>query len=249
MRLKIFSDIHNEIRRAKNKPEFLIPEHENDKETVLILAGDIDHIKKTKQYAEKYSDKFKAVIFVAGNHEYYGQHVQKDEHHGYSEKENVHFLNNSTVIIDGVRFIGGTLWTNIDTSPNDYNFIRNTISDYKYIRYGTNYSRLKINDVLFEHHKTKDFFKKELKKEFDGKTVVISHHPPTLENISYRENDPADYTYFSTDLEEIINKPDIWINGHDHRFLDETRNGTRYIVNAVGYINQNVSYKDEYFFL
>lgn len=249
MKLKIFSDIHNEIRRSKNKEEFIIPEHNTDHETILVLAGDIDHLKQTKKYAEKYSDRFKAVIFVAGNHEYYGQHIKKDEHHGYSEKENVYFLNNSSIIIDDVRFIGGTLWSNIDTSPSNYDSIKNTSNDYKYIRYGNNYSRLKINDVLFENYKTKEFFKKELNKKFNGKTVVISHHSPTIKHANCRQNIPVDYTYFSTDLEDIINIPDVWIHGHIHRFLDEIRNETRYIINAVGYFDESTVYQENAFII
>ena len=42
MKVRLFSDLHNEFTRQMHKRNYEIPELPDDSETVLILAGDID---------------------------------------------------------------------------------------------------------------------------------------------------------------------------------------------------------------
>lgn len=69
MKIRIYSDIHQELHREDKL--FDIPLLDDDKNTVLILAGDIDYLKFGLELANRHSEQFKAVIYVPGNHEYY----------------------------------------------------------------------------------------------------------------------------------------------------------------------------------
>jgi hypothetical protein len=55
----------------------------------------------------------KTVLYVLGNHEFYGQQLQKtsEKVRELTQNTNIHFLNYDELILDGVRFLGGILWT------------------------------------------------------------------------------------------------------------------------------------------
>lgn len=53
-------------------------------------------------------------VYVAGNHEFYKGSLKEGLEDGRAAAErfpNVHFLENDYVVINGIRFIGATLWT------------------------------------------------------------------------------------------------------------------------------------------
>ena len=106
MRLHILSDLHLE------HASFEMPSIDSD---VLLLAGDI-HAPGRRAMTWAASDsvaKKRPVVFVAGNHEFYDSRYQVErstmEH--AAQSMGVHYLDHATVVIDGVRFIGCTLWT------------------------------------------------------------------------------------------------------------------------------------------
>ena len=76
MLVRVYSDIHNEIRRYYKLPQWFPPELDKDKDTVLILAGDIDHAKQLPKYLDELAKRFKAVVHVAGNHEFYNSNMR-----------------------------------------------------------------------------------------------------------------------------------------------------------------------------
>lgn len=103
MKLLILSDLHLEFA--------LFQPAETDHD-VVILAGDIGVGPETiAEAAHLFAGK--PIIFVPGNHEYYNTvlnecaEIMRNKAKGLG----VHFLDNDEVVIDGVRFIGSTLWT------------------------------------------------------------------------------------------------------------------------------------------
>lgn len=82
---------------------------------VVICAGDIGEGLTGIEWAKDFKCD---VIYVCGNHEFWGQdyydeiHLakQKVKHSDYSH---IHFLHNETKIIHGTKFVGSTLWTNL----------------------------------------------------------------------------------------------------------------------------------------
>ena len=67
--IRVYSDIHQEFHRERIL--FDVPIQDNDSESILVLAGDIDYLKFGLLLAERMASRFKAVIYVPGNHEYY----------------------------------------------------------------------------------------------------------------------------------------------------------------------------------
>ncbi len=102
MRLLLLSDLHREFG------DIDIPENSAD---VIVLAGDIDIGTRGVGWAKRVFDK--PVVYVGGNHENYGHSVPAfgQKLRDAAEGSNVRFLENDSVIINGVRFLGCTLWT------------------------------------------------------------------------------------------------------------------------------------------
>ena len=137
MKLRIYSDIHLELPGAT----FVVPELPDDKETVLVLAGDIDTGHNATDFIKPLLRQFRAVIYVLGNHEFYGNRVDKVQRRWKATNEyhdNLHVLDDAVVVIDDVRFIGSTLWTDMDRG--------NPLAEMDAQQYLNDYRRITIND-------------------------------------------------------------------------------------------------------
>lgn len=108
MRIHLLSDLHFEFQRWRRV--WSLDAVDAD---VHVLAGDIGVGLEGIQWA--LANFSKPVIYVLGNHEYYGQRPMMELLEKARQKTigtNVHLLENDRVVIDGVRFLGCTLWTN-----------------------------------------------------------------------------------------------------------------------------------------
>ena len=106
MKIQALSDWHNE-----KDGDFTIPSTAAD---VIVLAGDIGHGMEAVEWASHEANRLnKPVIFVPGNHEYDGHDTEilQKEMRNFCRETGVHYLDNDEVIIDGIRFLGSTLWT------------------------------------------------------------------------------------------------------------------------------------------
>ena len=106
MKIQLLSDLHIEFQ------SYEYPDCDSD---VVVLAGDI-HTKGqgVKWAIENILDK--PVIYVLGNHEYYGKTYPKlvAEVKELARGTNVHILERDVVTINGVNFLGCTLWTDFE---------------------------------------------------------------------------------------------------------------------------------------
>lgn len=237
MKIRVWSDLHLEF--SGYKFDHIWKPAPEDKDIVLILSGDISTGKSAFTFIEALSQSFKYVLYICGNHEFYEHHIEK-VHKDWVEIEesipNFHFLNNDQRILDGVRFIGGTMWTSLD--DGDYIVKANAhrvMNDYKkIIKDGT---ALTPDKVIAEHDKFMDFLTVKLEEEFDGPTVVMSHHSPGNVERSARRKDLLQYAYYAEIEQFIGNHPEIklWTHGHTHNNEDYMINETRVICNPFGY--------------
>lgn len=103
LKLHVLSDLHLEFA------PFVPPSTDAD---VVVLAGDI-HIRTHGVEWAKRTFPDKRVVYVAGNHEYYGKAIPHltDKLRACAAGSNVSVLDEETVTIDGVRFVGATMWT------------------------------------------------------------------------------------------------------------------------------------------
>jgi Icc-related predicted phosphoesterase len=231
MKIQVLSDIHNEFS------ELRIPITDAD---VVILAGDIDVKLRAIPWALKFD---KPVIYVLGNHEFYKMQIEKvkDKTRGLVQNSNIHFLDDEELIIDGVRFLGGTLWTdfnlfgrsNAEFAMIDAQF---NMSDFQVIRIGPSFRRLLPRDTVIFHEKTVAFLSEKLVQPYDGKTVVVTHHAPSLRSVHHRYLQDKLTPSYASNLEHLMSETVcLWIHGHVHHCNDYVLHGTRVISNPRGY--------------
>jgi len=240
MRLKFESDIHIEFHSYN-------PNLENI--DIYILAGDVAQKTKGMLWAIELLKKNPklCIIYVAGNHCYYSSNIQsvdnklRDLSSLYSR---LHFLQNDTVVINGIRFIGSTMWTDFNKSnPIDMNDAQNGMNDYKCIRYHNGESRFTPYHSVRLHKEAKEYIFSTL-QESEEPCIVITHHKPFCTNNNYLSS--AFEVELRNDLSYSNKVPIIWHSGHDHKYHDlefEFPNGsTRFISNPLGYPGERTNF-------
>ena len=181
MKIRLLSDLHTEFRLPYKTADFA----EYRGEDVLVLAGDIASGSTNTINVIKFfkAQGFPQIIYVAGNHEYYGgDYIQFNEK--MAEKcavlDGVYFLNPGSVTIDGVLFTGGTLWTNFAENPFSQTRARRAINDFRVI---TNFDVNQCAQTYYEHI---DFIKQAYENRGDKRVVVVTHFLPARECIAPR---------------------------------------------------------------
>ena len=206
---------------------------------VLLLAGDIIPfvlIKKQKDFFNFVSDNFKYTYWIPGNHEYYHSDImQKTGTFNENIKSNVLLVNNTSVILDNMKFIFTTLWTKI--RPAYQWQIERGMSDFQAIHYnGHRFSAEKFNSL---HEESLAFINKELNKDKSERTIVVTHHVPTFMNYPEKYKGDVLNDAFAVELSGLIESkgPDYWIYGHHHHNIPDFKiNKTVLVTNQLGYV-------------
>jgi len=232
MKLRILNDLHIEFEA------FDPPEVDAD---VVILAGDI-HVKSKGLYwaLEKFKDI--PVIYVLGNHEYYGEALPKlfEKLKRKAQDTNVHVLDNETVTIDDVTFLCCTLWTDFSLFGDPRtaaNMATQLMADYDQIRLSPTYRKLQSGNTASIHKRSISWLKEEIQKNRNGKLVIISHHAPSMISVPEHYRDDTLSAAFASNLDELVadSGAELWIHGHMHIRKDYKIGGTRVICNPKGY--------------
>lgn len=242
MKIALYSDLHLETMRKY--PALAVVPTPPEEADLLILAGDIHQ--GTQGLAALAELRQKNHIYVAGNHEYYHHDIDILDRQlaELAEQTGLNYLQRSSVVIDGVRFLGCTLWTDYNIQPG-WRFGAELVAkaflpDYKLIRYrGKQFSPSMGIDL---HHQNVDWLQSSLNAPFDGKTVVVTHHAPHPQSIHPRFNLSPINAAFVSDLEHLMGKADVWVHGHMHDSFDYTVHqqgqSTRVLVNPRGYVRK-----------
>ncbi|WP_341326833.1 metallophosphoesterase [Methylotuvimicrobium sp. KM2] len=262
MKIFLISDIHTEFahRRFDLSVDYRCLRFDYpDAADVVILAGDIGEGCNGLEWGRRRFANHE-IIYVAGNHEFYDNDLSIiDELRATAEALGIHFLENDGVVIDGVRFLGCTLWTDFNRySPAAVYDAQSTMTDYRYITCKTwwqnpgHYDRAtslmrRTTDSLFGfepryfspavayclHQDSLRWLDRQLAEAHDGKTVVVTHHAPSL-----RSMEIVDYAYASA-LDDFIadrsHRIDLWCHGHIHKLVDYEIAGVRIVSNPRGY--------------
>lgn len=208
---------------------------------VLVLAGDICLTFKNvlEEFRKWLASVNVPVIYVFGNHEYYQadfETVPSQIKEFLKDLDHVHILDRGTVVIDGVTFIGATLWTNLGVRGEM--IIRNSKMDIRAIK---NFTIDKWNK---SHRHDLDYITHVLEntKDDDTKKVIVTHHSPSYKSVSPRFINDSLNVGFHNSLEHLIikYKPEIWIHGHTHDPMDYVISNTRVLCNPMGYPLENL---------
>ena len=237
MRLHVLSDLHLEFS------DFPPPIVDTD---VVILAGDIGLRSSGVDWASRMFEN-KKVIYVAGNHEFYGADRTEVIYDlkAKCDESGFYFLDNSSVTLLEratqlpVRFLGATLWTDFmlfgDKLQNRcLDAGRRCLNDFRLIR--DDHGIFSVEKSIALHKKSLMWLTSELQKPFDGKTVVVSHHLPSTQSVALRFKDDPLSACFASDLSHLFGLMDLWVHGHTHDSFDYQINGTRVVCNPRGYV-------------
>ena len=232
MKLHVLSDLHLEFSNLSvSKTDA----------NVVILAGDIWTGDAGIGWARETFPE-KEIIYLAGNHEFYGQQRLEalDRLRTRAQEAGVHFLDNDGVIIGGVRFLGCTLWTDFELFGTDVKPLamregQQFLNDFRLIREGSGiFSPM---DSTRLHQESLMWLQGELQRQFDGKTVVVTHHLPSENSVVERYKESMLSACFASRLDYLFGPPvDLWVHGHTHDSLDYEIMGTRVICNPRGYV-------------
>jgi len=240
MKLNILSDLHLGFSGLDT------PQNDAD---LVVLAGDISRPKEAAAWALRFD---KPVLYVLGNHEFYGSSIDgaAQELKRLCDGTHVHVLDNSGVVIEGVRFLGTTLWTDFELFSEDG---KKTTALTEAQRLMRDFSRIRLSqasDAVFTPQDSAALFKRhaswladELAVAHDGPTVVITHHAPSPRSIHPRFADSPLNTCFVSDAEHLLDasRVQLWIHGHTHDSFDYRLNGTRVLCNPRGYAKDGVN--------
>lgn len=243
MKLNILSDLH--LSMCPLDP----PSNDAD---VVIIAGDVARPDEAIAWASRLR---KPVLYVPGNHEFYGGSITGTRR-ALAERAvgtNVRLLDESEIIVGGVRFIGTTLWTDFLLFGHGARREEAMAAGQKYMR---DFTRIRNADdspspftpadaaALFDEQSR--WLEARLATRFGGPTVVITHHAPSPKSIHRRFADSPLNACFVSDAEYLLDgsRAELWIHGHTHDTFDYVVGGTRVVCNPRGYaphgVNENV---------
>lgn len=235
MRLHILSDLHNEIQ------PFFPAVLDAD---VTILAGDIHTQGRGVEWAlQAFPGR---VLYVPGNHEFWKGNIDATLAKMKAIAENsggrIQVLQRDAVVIDGVRFLGATGWTDFaldDEYNGALNAARGDMREFsrRLIRHGVGYKVWRVEDAQQESLRTRQWLGEELAMRFDGPTVVVTHHAPSMRSLKTSSPDGLDLAYANA-WDDLMGPAVLWVHGHIHQAVDYLIGGTRVISNPGGYPGQ-----------
>ena len=246
MRLAIASDLHLEFGGVALT--------NTGAADVLVLAGDICVVRQLPlAWFFDVCESFRKVLYVPGNHEYYGSDIDlmlNRLRFDLSCFSNLHILANETVEIGEVTFAGSTLWTSIDNSnPLAMWDVRQGMSDFSQIHEGTMVGKIHNHPPYItpqrwckEHEKAVQFLQEQ------KADVVITHFSPSYQSCSEEYLGSRLNPGFHTELQDLIINlsPFLWIHGHTHDRFDYMVEKTRVICNPRGYPEENSNWSLAY---
>jgi predicted MPP superfamily phosphohydrolase len=200
----------------------------------LIIAGDFMTLDDRysnlfKPYMETLCSKFKHVVYITGNHEYY--HTTYEKVHAIIEDaekdiDNFTFLNNSSITLEGKKISGSTLWFPQNEQADSH---EDWLGDFRYIR--------EFKTWIYENNKKSAKF---LKDNMDSDIIVTHHMPSGKSTPEAYQNSPIN-CYFICDMEKDIeeNFKGTWIHGHTHTPIEYKLGNAEVVCNPRGYPDEN----------
>jgi len=242
MKIISYSDLHLEFPHNWSPP----PDIDGD---ILVLAGDIITFRDFTPLETLLRGWEKPVLFVAGNHEYYtrmSMRKNEEEFRAWLAEAlpQVHFLRDEGVIIDGVNFFGGTMWTNFKSgNAPSMRHAEAALNDFRYIR--SDEGIFTPESSIVQHQQFIAALEHWLDTRPPGPTVIITHHAPVINPRSRYLLSPLEPAFVSYEMGRYIETyaPDLWIYGHTHECDAQRVGQTQIISNQLGYPHNSGGYE------
>ena len=234
MIIKLFSDIHLEFHDAHNQAHFVEQLVCDNVPDVIVIPGDLSIHTDVIDWLHFIDENVMCpVVFVPGNHEYYGnQKGVLDKKLQEEVFEHVHVLIQDTFELDGITFAGATGWwdasmgSNHTRALNDFNRIYD-------IRENSNGTVWGVRD--------RRFFEQVLENTSD--VICISHNAPSYKSILPEFMNSDINECFANHWDKMIqkHKPIAWFHGHMHNSIGYYLGNTTIACNPYGYENHETN--------
>jgi hypothetical protein len=206
---------------------------------VMVLAGNIGCGTKGVEWAARtYTCP---VIYVLGNYSYRNHDLAgfDEELRATAWGSNLHLLQNETIFIRGMRFIGATLWTDFALFGDAVSGMvaaENLCEDYKYIR-NSEGKPVTPADTMALHRQSVDYLWRTATDPYDdGHTVIVTHHAPSSRSIPAGYQDDRAAACFASNLDELVIEADamLWVHAGVYGPVDYMLGNTRVVANPRG---------------
>lgn len=156
----------------------------------------------------------------------------------------VHFLECDEVFINGVRFLGATLWTDyastrLSEQAENMRVLGSILSVHKVISMDDR--RFSPSDALRLHKASKAWLAEKLDTPHEGKTVVVTHHGPSIKCAHPYFGNNQTASGFISNLDHLVKKANVWCSGHTHSSLNRKLGNCRLLSNQKGYPRELVT--------
>lgn len=257
MRCHYLSDLHLESQDFRGT----LPRGD-----VLIIAGDLCHAsaldpkqavphrakqrERVRRFVSEATSAFSHVLLVPGNHEHYDGVFEDTGALLRRHLPDVTVLDNEAVEIDGVRFFGSTLWTDLDArNEASMEKIRRGMGEYFFAKTRDGASdkqpsltKLLPLHTLAAHDRALTALRREACR--NGPMVVITHHAPSPQGLNPQHKGNGLDGAFASDLQEFItglSNVHVWVHGHTHIRRRYRIGGTTLLANCCGFIGRDLS--------
>lgn len=277
MKIQVISDLHTEMssytlespNEYKTNADILVIAGDiaHCKDVVSIIRA---------LFPDTYDDGSlgpELIIIVSGNHEHYQTMETIDEGHMHIRKaveafnatghQKIIFLDDDIEIISykgtDIRFVGGTLWTDFNLYGNplqDAKTVASALNDYRLIAgsdkqnsYYYDKPRLTAKEVLKRFNKTYRVIKKAVSKKFDGPTIVVTHHLPSMKAVAEQYKTDRVSAGFASNVDELLtDNVALWCCGHTHSSsINQFDSGSLLVCNPAGYMRVNFGRENSQF--
>ena len=243
MRIQILSDLHLS-RGGLEVPRTGAP--------LVVLAGDVARPRDAIPWAARID---RPVLYVPGNHEFYGSApgATLREIAALAAGTNVTVLDDAEVVVEGVRILGSTLWTDFlldgdgEARERAMDEAQRLVHDFTRIREDDGSPFTPASSAArFARHAA--WLARRLGEPHDGPTVVITHHAPARGSVHPRFAGSPLNACFVSALGRLMGaeRVQLWIHGHTHDGVDYDVAGTRVLCNPRGYakdgVNENAAF-------
>jgi Icc-related predicted phosphoesterase len=204
---------------------------------VLIIAGDLAFNSEYQERALAYlAQKYQYVLYVPGNHEYEYKDIHEHRKHLAGLKiPNVYVLDDGFIDIQGVRFIGSTLWTDCGNDKHQEILNERIFQHWKISSDGKPFLAGESTEM---HHRMLDYVGFQLgeARRAGLQSVVISHPAPLFSSVHPAYQNSMNNEAFYTDLRDFIDlhQPAYWFHGHMHHSSRYRRGQSVVVCNPLG---------------
>ena len=234
MKIQIASDLHLEARQDHlPAPDAFQADPTRD---ILVLAGDIGRYLLARDFVMR-ELALSPVIYVPGNHEYYGLQNRETVDGMWNALAAVHpglhYLVAEGVTIEGIRFWGAPWYSNLWGADDGWTQLE--------VHCGVNDFHHPFNSIgewtLSRHIQCHEDQTAMLRAQAGNVDVVVTHWPPSRDATHPKFEGDSLNPYFYNNHADLVREvgAKLWVSGHTHEAYDYQVGGTRCIGNPSGY--------------